>query len=58
MTEKVQERGEFDEEAGEHISEQGAAQTVEENVVVVEETTQGTEGPQRYERLLTCFIGR
>ena len=58
MAEQVQEREEFVEEAGEHTGEQGAAQTTGGDVVVEEETTQGTKGPQRYRKLLTCFIGR
>ena len=46
MTEQVQEREEFGEEAREHTGEQGAAQTVGEDVVL-EETVQETKGPQR-----------
>ena len=58
MDELVQEGEEFVEEAREPIGEQGAAQAVEEDVVVEEETTQEARGPQRYKDLLTCFIGR
>ena len=58
MAEQVQEREEFVEEAGEHTGEQGAAKTVGEDVVIEEETTQGTKGPQRCEKLITCFKGR
>ena len=58
MTEQVQESEELVEEAGEHTSGQGEAQVTREDVVAEEETTQGTKGPQRYGKLLTCFIGR
>ena len=58
MDEPVQEGEELVEKTREPIGEQEAAQAVEEDVVVEEETTQGAKGPQRYKDLLTCFIGR
>ena len=45
MAEQVQEREESVEETGEHTSDWGATQAMGEKVV--EETTQGTKGPQR-----------
>ena len=43
MDEPVQEREKLVEEAEEPIGEQGAAQAVEEDVVIEEETTQGAK---------------